>query len=228
MLAKVAIICGLVGIAAFPVSGLAAKGGLLPPLSALYIAAPVTLGGGVLAIATAAIAFWRGRRGLPGGVLGVLSVALMVYWFSLATHVPWIHDVSTDLKNPPVFTAILAERTAEHANSLDPSEAVAALQKSGYPDIGPLMLKQPPADVFPKALADAKSMGWKIVLADAASGRIEATDQTFWMGFKDDIAVRVAAADGGTRVDVRSVSRVGESDFGVNAKRIRAYFARLQ
>jgi uncharacterized protein (DUF1499 family) len=51
---------------------------------------------------------------------------------------------------------------------------------------------------------------------------VEATDTTFWFGFKDDVVVRVRAAEngGGSIVDVRSVSRVGQSDLGLNAKRI--------
>ena len=66
-------------------------------------------------------------------------------------------------------------------------------------------------------------MGWEIVASDPAAGRIEATDTTFWFGFKDDVVVRVAAAPDGSRVDVRSLSRVGLSDVGTNAARIRKY-----
>jgi len=68
-------------------------------------------------------------------------------------------------------------------------------------------------------------MGWDLVAADATAGRIEATDTTFWFGFKDDVVIRVRPAHGGSRVDVRSLSRVGVGvgDVGTNAKRIRAY-----
>jgi uncharacterized protein (DUF1499 family) len=67
-----------------------------------------------------------------------------------------------------------------------------------------------------------------VVAADPAAGRIEATATTFWFGFVDDVVVRVRpAAGGGSRIDVRSVSRVGKSDVGANAKRIRAYRAAL-
>jgi uncharacterized protein (DUF1499 family) len=71
-------------------------------------------------------------------------------------------------------------------------------------------------------------MGWEIVAADPAAGRIEATATTLWFGFKDDIVVRVSAAEQGSRIDVRSVSRVGRSDVGTNAKRIREYLAKLR
>ena len=66
-----------------------------------------------------------------------------------------------------------------------------------------------------------------LVAAEAADGRIEATDTTFWFGFKDDVVVRVQPADNGSRIDVRSESRVGKSDVGTNARRIRAYLAKL-
>jgi uncharacterized protein (DUF1499 family) len=70
-------------------------------------------------------------------------------------------------------------------------------------------------------------MGWTMVAANAGEGRIEATDTTFWYGFKDDIVIRVTPAGAGSRLDVRSVSRVGRSDIGTNAKRIRKYLANL-
>jgi uncharacterized protein (DUF1499 family) len=65
------------------------------------------------------------------------------------------------------------------------------------------------------------------VAADSSAGRIEATATTPWFGFKDDVVIRVAPDPAGSRVDVRSVSRVGQSDVGTNARRIRAYLARL-
>jgi uncharacterized protein (DUF1499 family) len=73
-----------------------------------------------------------------------------------------------------------------------------------------------------------RARGWEVVAADAAGRRVEATDQTYFFGFKDDVAIRVSAIpDGSSRVDVRSVSRVGRSDIGTNAKRIRAFLADL-
>jgi uncharacterized protein (DUF1499 family) len=68
-------------------------------------------------------------------------------------------------------------------------------------------------------------MGWELVASDSAAGRIEATATTPWFGFKDDVVVRVRPDGSGSRIDVRSVSRVGKSDVGANAKRIRTYLA---
>ena len=94
------------------------------------------------------------------------------------------------------------------------------------------MRTMPPAQAFAKALAVAEAMGWEVVGRDAAGGRIEAVDSTKWFGFKDDIAIRVRAADAGSpnlsRVDIRSKSRVGRGDLGTNAQRIRAYVERLK
>ena len=104
---------------------------------------------------------------------------------------------------------------------------LARTQSGAYPDLGPHRIDAAPARAFERALQAARAMGWEIVAADAAAGRIEATDTTFWFGFKDDVVVRVEADGSGSRVDVRSVSRVGASDVGTNAKRIRAYLRAL-
>ena len=106
--------------------------------------------------------------------------------------------------------------------------AVAKLQQQGYPDIKSLIVKAPPAEAMQKAIDAARSSGWEIVSTDSPSGRLEATDTTMWFGFKDDIVVQVRPeASGGSRIDVRSVSRVGGSDVGANAKRIREFLSRL-
>ncbi len=86
----------------------------------------------------------------------------------------------------------------------------------------------PPADAYRQAFDLVRARGWEVVAADEAGRRIEATDTTYWFGFKDDVAIRVSAMpDGMSRVDVRSVSRVGRSDVGTNAKRIREFLANL-
>jgi uncharacterized protein (DUF1499 family) len=108
-----------------------------------------------------------------------------------------------------------------------PGAETAAKQQSGYPDIRPLELGVPPDAAFARALDAAKSTGWEIVASDAARGRIEATATTPWFGFHDDVVIRVTPTPTGSRIDVRSLSRVGKGDFGTNAKRIRAYLAKL-
>ena len=89
-------------------------------------------------------------------------------------------------------------------------------------------LKIPADEAFARARAAAGAMGWEIVAADPAAGRIEAVATTFWFGFKDDVSVRITPAEGASRIDIRSRSRVGRGDAGANARRIRAYLEELQ
>lgn len=171
------------------------------------------------------------RRGFPlavlGLVVGLVVVGIPWQWWQKAQRLPLIHDISTDLENPPAFVAILPLRADAPNSAEHEGPELAAQQRAGYPDLGPLMLREPPPQAFTRALEAARAMGWEIVASEPSEGRIEATATTFWFGFKDDVVVRVTAADGGSRIDVRSVSRVGRSDVGANAERIRAYLARL-
>lgn len=164
---------------------------------------------------------------LVSAVLGAAVAAVPVYWLQVAREAPPIHDISTDLEDPPEFAAVLARRggdanPAEHAGS-----ALAEAQRRAYPDVRALVVEAPPAESFPLALRAAREMGWEIVAQDPAAGRIEATATTFWFGFKDDVVVRITPNDGGSRIDVRSLSRVGVGDAGANAERIREYLARI-
>ena len=188
------------------------------------------LGAGVLALLFLVIP--RTRRGNAGTlalglVLGLAASALPLYGLSQAKSLPMIHDITTDTKRPPEFVAVLPLR----ANAANPAEyggpEIAAKQSEAYPDIRTQHLDAAPADAFNKVEQIAHDMGWEIVSADAAAGRLEATDTTFWYGFKDDIVVRVEPEAAGSRIDVRSVSRVGLSDVGKNAKRIRAFIKAL-
>ena len=101
-------------------------------------------------------------------------------------------------------------------------------QRAAYPDLQPLTLAERPDAAFQRALNAARELGWEIVAAVPNEGRIEATDTTMWFGFKDDIVVRITPINGSSRIDVRSVSRLGQGDLGKNAGRIRAYLRRLQ
>ena len=122
---------------------------------------------------------------------------------------PPIHEITTDLQDPPPFVAVLSLR----ASAINPPEyggaEVAAQQRRAYPDIQPLMLRLNASQAFQRALAVVHELGWEVVGSDAASGRIEAVDTTFWFGFKDDVVIRIREAGEGARVDVRSKSRVG-------------------
>ena len=165
---------------------------------------------------------------LIGLVIGGCVLGLTLKWKHNLDSVPYIHDITTDTEHPPLFVAVLPLR----AGSENPAEyggpELARQQKAAYPDLKPGMVSGSPAAAFPRALQAAKDMGWKIVASDPQSLRIEATDTTLWFGFKDDVVVRLTPSPTGSRVDVRSVSRVGKSDVGTNARRIDAYLTRLK
>lgn len=169
----------------------------------------------------------QGARFVVSLALGLGVAAVPGYWIGAASKLPSIHDISTDLDDPPDFVAVLPARGPESNPVEHGGAAVADAQRAAYPDIQPLVLALPPADAFALALREARAMGWEIVAQDPAAGRIEATATTLWFGFRDDVVVRVTPTDGGSRVDVRSLSRVGVGDVGANAKRIRSYLARL-
>jgi uncharacterized protein (DUF1499 family) len=160
-------------------------------------------------------------------VAGLAAFAIPFQWQRMARRAPPIHDVTTDLENPPTFEAVVPLR-ADAPNTLDRPPSLADQQRQGYPDLAPVVLPLPADRVFDLALAKAQDAGWQIVTADKGSGRIEATDTTRWFGFKDDIMVRITPWGAGSRVDVRSVSRVGRGDAGTNARRIERYLDALQ
>jgi uncharacterized protein (DUF1499 family) len=141
--------------------------------------------------------------------------------------VPPIHDITTDAGDPPAFVALMPARKAS-ANGADYRRESFQLQRAAYAEIQPLRLEEKPDRVFQRARDAARALGWDVVASDATAGRIEATDTTAWWGFKDDVVVRVRAEGEGTRVDVRSMSRVGRSDLGANAARVRAFLAKLR
>lgn len=190
------------------------------------------LGVGVAVVAFVGFLFpgMRTRGGallVVSAALGLSVAAVPAYWIQVARKAPPIHDISTDLEDPPSFIAVRALRGDRSNPVRHAGPALAEAQRNAYPDIQPLTLEISPADAFVRALRAAREMGWEIVAQDAANGRIEATATTFWFGFKDDVVVRIAPSDGGSRIDVRSLSRVGVGDAGANAERIRKYLARL-
>jgi uncharacterized protein (DUF1499 family) len=138
-----------------------------------------------------------------------------------------IHDITTDTEDPPQFVALLALRRTTYNGPEYGGDEIARIQKAAYPDIRPRDLADTPARAFERALRAARGMGWAVVAAVPEDGRIEATATTPLLRFKDDVVIRVTARGAGSRIDVRSKSRLGRSDLGANAKRIRRYFRAL-
>lgn len=166
-------------------------------------------------------------------LLGVAVIAagasFVVPYLQLQTarSVPPIHDISTDLVNPPPFIAIAPLR-ADAPNPVEyAGDDTAQQQRQAYADITTWTTSASVEQVYQQALLVVADMGWELVASELVDGRIEATDTTTWFGFKDDVVIRIVATEQGTAVDVRSKSRVGRSDVGVNAKRIRAFLSAL-
>ncbi len=229
-----ALVLALAAVALVAACGPGTRFGLWPyQVGFVLLRSAVYAGVGAAAIALIALAIPRVRRGHAAALfvtllLGAGAAAVPLEFRRQASNLPRIHDITTDTAQPPEFVATVPLRAgAVNPPGYDGKE-VAELQRKAYPDIGPLDLPVPPRQAFSKALAAAEAMGWEIVAKDPAAGRIEAVDTTLWFGFKDDVVVRVAAAGRGSRIDVRSKSRLGRSDIGTNARRIRAYLERLK
>jgi uncharacterized protein (DUF1499 family) len=197
----------------------------------------LTLYGGLLVIVVVLIGLVlacldRTRRtmllSLVSVVLIVAVAAVPVSHLRGAARVPPIHDITTDPDDPPRFVAVLPLRRNAPNSADHTGPALAAQQRAGYPDLAPARFAAPPAVVLERATQVARDLGWAVVATAPAEGRLEATDRTRWFGFRDDVVVRVRADGAGSRVDVRSVSRVGRSDLGTNARRIERFLAALR
>lgn len=168
-----------------------------------------------------------GRGGLALALAGLALGGALAGWTGIlarqAARAPRIHDITTDLDNPPDFSAVAVLRAPTDNPLTHGGPAVAEQQRRFYPDIAPLMVDAPPGEVFRAAVTAARRLGWTLVAEDEGAGRIEAFDRTRWYGFVDDVVVRVAPAGAGSRIDVRSASRLGKSDIGANARRIRRF-----
>lgn len=195
---------------------------------AVYVGAAAAIASLVL-IVLLAVPKWRTRPWLPVLALCIALVAAAppLILLGQAKSVPPIHDITTDTADPPAFVALLEVRNRSPNGAAYGGPAIAAQQQKAYPEVKPLVIAAPPREAMQRALDAARSMGWEVRSSDAASGRIEATDTTTWFGFRDDVIVRIRAEGTGSRIDVRSVSRVGASDIGANAKRIREFLSRL-
>jgi len=197
--------------------------------SLLNAAAYIGLGCALLALVSGVLSVRK--RHVKGAIISLVALLLAIlafgipfYWKVQAQSYPRIHDISTDLNNPPRFVAIstLRQGAVRHGGA-----EVAAQQLKAYPDLKTVVLPIPKDQAFKYALLAARELGWDVVAEMPAEGVIEATATTPWFGFKDDIVIRIFPAGDRSLLDIRSVSRVGISDVGTNAKRIRAFLAKI-
>ena len=230
-----ALLTGILAVGLVTVAGPAYRAGWVGLATALQRMILLGAVAGIVAVGLGFVALLisRGRARTVAAtaiVLGAVAVGVPWRLQQAAQAVPAIHDITTDTITPPRFVEAAALRQSLGApNSLDYAEEVAVQQRAGYPEVLPVFLDVPAGEAYRRAMAVVTARGWQLLANDEAAHRIEATDTTRWFGFKDDVAIRIAAIpDGGSRVDVRSVSRVGRSDLGTNARRIREFLADLQ
>ena len=202
------------------------------------------IAGGMLAI----VAFIVSRRGgvrtgklnLVALVIAVAFGAYLMSHIATARSVPAIHDAATDLANLPQFATLtvradnledIPDDGRPELAALDPESRWKAIHREAYGDLRSLRLPLSVAEATKRAEALVRARGWQLARADRQAGTVEATATTLFFRFKDDVVVRVRpdpTRPGGSIVDMRSISRVGGSDIGVNAARIREFLADLQ
>ncbi|MEX1033059.1 MAG: DUF1499 domain-containing protein [Cellvibrionaceae bacterium] len=166
---------------------------------------------------------WRGFAA-AALLIGLIPPALIVTLVGPGNFsVPPIHDISTDLENPPEFIAAHAHRKAGENSLTHAGESLARSQQQAYSDIRPILTMLSPELAFARSLETTEELGWVLLTSVQAEGRIEAYDETTFFGFKDDVVIRITPAENGSQIDLRSASRVGRSDLGANAARIRRF-----
>lgn len=173
-------------------------------------------------------------RGIVGRRLGYVVVGALPAALVLATvgvagfQAPPIHDITTDFADPPAFVFAAADRgPGDNPVAYDPAENIDH-QRRHFPGIEPLLLPVAPDRALALARSVMEESGWRVLGSDAAAGTLEGVYRSAIFGFEDDVVVRVRAEGQGSRIDVRSASRVGRGDLGANAARVRAFVAALE
>lgn len=160
-------------------------------------------------------------------LLSTIAIAIPLSMLNKGKSVPPIHDISTDLVNPPEFVAIAPLR-ADAPNPVEYAGVEAATQqRAAYPELQTLNYPQSKSELVEATKKVINNLGWQLVNIDADQGIVEATDRTMWFGFKDDVIVRITDNGSKRLVDIRSKSRVGGSDLGKNAERIHKFIEEL-
>jgi hypothetical protein len=237
---RAALIGAVVALLLLPLGALGSRIGLWGfPTGFLFLAAGALLATVGVVIGIVGLILARkanrpaDRPGLFAGiVISVMVLGFLMAQFNTASSVPPIHNISTDMVDPPAFDQVIALREGANPLEYDVSELVefqgeqvtyGELQQNAYPDVRTHESSLTPEQALEAAVAVLESMGLQIVDTNPAEGTVEATATTFWFGFKDDVVVRIRETSDGSRIDVRSVSRVGQSDLGANAARIMAF-----
>lgn len=232
--------CGMMALLAVVIGPVTVHLGVLPPFRGFMIFSFGLVAGGVLSLILGGIGVWRtgasgGREGRGrawiGLTVGSVLTAYLIWQLATVAGAPPIHDITTDMEDPPQFLHArnLAENQGRSLDYPDGGPEVPRLQREAYSDIDTIRVALAPDDAFQKAMEQAQSLGWTVTWSNADLLRFEALDTTPVFRFVDDVVVRVRAdRQAGSLIDVRSLSRVGISDLGKNAQRIRSFATALQ
>lgn len=198
-------------------------------LLALTLAVIVFVGGLIMTVVANRKGLIRDRQFLLVAVaISLIPMIAMGPPIAKVRSVPPIHDISTDGLNPPTFDVVIGLRAEapndlEYGSEQDSAAALAKLQQAAYPQIVTLESDLSVPEAVAQAALVLAQQGLEVVNVDVDNGRVEAVATTFWFGFKDDLVVRIQPTHTGSKIDVRSVSRVGQSDLGANAARIAKF-----
>ena len=265
---------------------LAVMGALLIRTAAVEVVAGLTVFGAammlacmalLLAVAAMAVIWRTGRKGISHIVSSIfLALVLLAYPSVLAytaIRTPLINDITTDVNDPPAFSASEAALRARSGRTPSGITETRRLeQQRAYADIQPVVIDVDVKEGYVLVREAVRALGWRIVEEanpvtredvaapaprsaplppvavrrgaaavplppqrpappkprEARDGRIDAVDKSLIMGFPDDITIRIRALPDQTRIDLRSASRYGRHDFGVNAARIKLFARELQ
>jgi len=176
------------------------------------------------------------RRSLAALLISLATMGAFIYLGGQAKKAPPIHEAATDWREPMMFSDAVMRSRGPEANPVEASPVAATMGGKPMSDVNeqtcpgakPVLLPKPQAEAYAAAKAALTAKGLEIVTDDPASGRLEAVATSFWYGFKDDLMVRVQPDGSGSRIDIRSISRVGVSDLGQNCKRVTALVAAMR
>ncbi len=226
LISAAALVVGLIGV-------LEARFGLISPLVGFALFSFLMPLGLLLGLLLGLIGLVRTRRNQRRGGASqawagaLLSVVVLGWVLTLAygtAQAPPIHDITTNIDDPPVFEAAAAEDSRDAGFAYPSGGAtVPDQQRQAYPDLDTLQLDISQDEALWRVRHTAEDLGWTPILEDPENGRFEFSDATPWFRFIDFVAVRVRDAGADAAVDVRSVSQVGVGDLGANAARIRRF-----
>jgi Protein of unknown function (DUF1499) len=210
--------------------------GKLAGFSALMMLAEVALIVAALGALGVVVALCK-RRAMQGRAAPIIAALLALgigggyaafveRWMAAADEIPLLHDISTHLSDPPQFTKLALRK--DNLKGVASTEAWAQRHREGYPEIKTVASQLPAPQLWSIANTLVQSRGWVVARSDASTLEIEAIDHTSFLRFRDNVVIRVRAQGAGSELDIRSVSEVGTSDLGINAKRIRVFIAELK